>query len=724
MPRFTPAGKAAEDAERVPVESADPSASAGARDASYADFYRALGALREEFHRIGRFDDANAKLDELCKLLVLKVLDGRHPLPSGESRLSANSIADFARSAFGDHRRTAAALHRVFDDFAGEFPGEFAAFGPHGRLNMQTDDDPFADALLPLLASLPAADDDGDRWQFDGLNEAFGHFIQDGFRHRKEDAQYMTPPEVVSAVVDVAFCDLANDPPAGSGRILVADPTCGVGSFLAAAHRRASRIETPFGPLSGRLGLFGQDKVDRMVRMANVNLKVFARADAEIRLGNSIVPAESLDDLTGRVDLVVTNPPFGARFAAGELLSPANSGRLPVLADLARDGGLPKSIDSEYVLLDRELALLKPGGRLLMVVPDHVVSAGGFSERFRRALLQRADLVAVVDLPAETFAQAGTRTKTSVVFLRQRVRDADPRRSRRVFLATSEDLGFRVVARAGASVKRITGAGDVDQIVDAFRAFRSGETDDRRDAAGLSRNPSAAAIPVDRLIHHKWTAGFYKAERLLALEQLDELRGRGFRLFALNELAAINPQRRERVTPSDRDRCISVLHVRDDGCIDLRGVDGYRPATACVRCLAGDVLLSRINPRIPRICVVPETDWGLGCSAEFAVLRPSLPGLSPWSLMLLLRSEPVQAQIQSLTSGTSSSHNRVKDRDLQAVLVPVPEAGSDAGERLSATALRYEAAAGELYRSLATIHACLAESAAPVGVESRDRCDC
>ena len=33
------------------------------------------------------------------------------------------------------------------------------------------------------------------------LNEAFGHFIQDSFRNRKEDAQYMTPPEVVSAAV-------------------------------------------------------------------------------------------------------------------------------------------------------------------------------------------------------------------------------------------------------------------------------------------------------------------------------------------------------------------------------------------------------------------------------------------------------------------------------------------------------------------------------------------
>ena len=30
----------------------------------YATFYRRLGVLRDDFHRIGKFDDANAKLDD------------------------------------------------------------------------------------------------------------------------------------------------------------------------------------------------------------------------------------------------------------------------------------------------------------------------------------------------------------------------------------------------------------------------------------------------------------------------------------------------------------------------------------------------------------------------------------------------------------------------------------------------------------------------------------
>ena len=289
-----------------------------ARIGPYADFYAALGTLREDFHRIGRFDDANAKLDELCKLLVLKVLDGRHPNGNGSSRVDREQLASRARINHGDSGRVAAAIHDVFDEMVAAFPDDFEAFGSHRRLNLPLDDDEFALAIVPLLEALPTSDmANGKRWSFDGVNEAFGHFIQDSFRNRKDDAQYMTPPEVVTAVVDMAFNDIVrelDDLPSDSP-FLVADPTCGVGSFLAAAYRHACSIEICQGrSLGSRLSLFGQDKVDRMVRLATVNLNIFAQTKATIRLGNSILPLTSLDDIAGRVDLIITNPPFRADF--------------------------------------------------------------------------------------------------------------------------------------------------------------------------------------------------------------------------------------------------------------------------------------------------------------------------------------------------------------------------------------------------------------------------
>lgn len=679
-----------------------------ARRDPYSRFYSALSALREEFYRIGRFDDANAKLDELCKLLALKVLDSRHPVAGHSSRLSLRYLVEIAKRNYGDEGRLASAIHDVYHELAERFPDEIMSFGSRQGLNLSTDDDEFAVALLPLLEALPIANiDDSERWSFDGVNEAFGHFIQDSFRNRKEDAQYMTPPEVVSSLVDIAIQDILNDlnGDALTEPILVADPTCGVGSFLGAMYRHACYRPFGSGVFADHLRLFGQDKVERMVRLSCVNLKIFTGIDATIRQGNSVLSPSSLADIEGKVDLILTNPPFGASFESQELLKHCTEKQLPTLHALARRHSLPKSLDSEYILLDRELSLLKPGGRLLMIVPDHVVSTSGFSETFRLALLRFADLVAVFDLPTETFAQAGTRTKTSVVYLRRRGGRSNSDQRRHVFMATSEDLGFRVVSRTGATVKRIVGHNDMDLIAKAYKRFRE-SSPPVVDIACLSNKPSAAAVASGRLLNNRWTAGFYQAERLQALQRIERRCAGDFSQERLIELVTIDPDCKERVLADNQNRCISVLHVREDTCIDLNAVENYRPTTAGIRCQTGDVLLSKINPRIPRICVVPEVPWRLGCSTEFAVMRPVNNLVSPWELLLLLRSGPVQAQMRTLTSGTSSSHNRIKDRDLATIIIPIPKPKTSAARELAKAAKLLEDGTRQHYRATGTILGC------------------
>lgn len=669
----------------------------------YSSFYRALSALREEFHRIGRFDDANAKLDELCKLLVLRTLDARHPLPNGSSRLSREALEETAFRETGDRTRLAAALHATFEDIANRFPREMAGFGAKPTLNLQPDDDEFAAATLPLLEALPGPEVHLDsKWSFDALNEAFGHFVQDSFRNRKEDAQYMTPPEVVASVVDMAIHDLVEDPERVSCRpMVVGDPTCGVGSFLAAFYRRASAVKLGGRPLAERLRLFGQDKVERMSRLALVNLSVFADADADIRTGNSILPLTGLDHLAGQFDLILTNPPFGASFGTTELLAGGTSAHLPAIFSLARTGALPRKVDSEYILLDRELALLRPGGSLLMVVPDHVVSGSGFSEEFRLELERRYELRAVVDLPTETFAQAGTRTKTSVIYLRKPARSGETRRSH-VFMGCADELGFKVVSRTGATVKRVIGRNDMAEISAAYARFASSPSP-AEPLVCLQSRPSVSAVVPASMINSRWTAGFYRDERLRAIRVVPGDRRR-CALTSLTELVDIDVDETERVFRDDVNRCISVLHVREDGSIDLAAVADYSPTTACVRCRAGDILLSKINPRIVRIAVVPATAHRLGCSAEFAVLRPRPSTLSAWELSLLLRSQSVQRQIQSLTSGTSSSHNRIKARDLEVVQIPVPPKRSAAAKQLVKLAAAYRDAIERGYESQAAIN--------------------
>ena len=168
----------------------------------------------------------------------------------------------------------------------------------------------------------------------------------------------------------------------------------------------------------------------------------------------------------------------------------------------------------------------------------------------------------------------------------------------------------------------------------------------------------------------------------------------------LSVVVAIDPDHSQRVASGDGSAIISVLHVRPDGFVDWQAATTYSPSSSCVRCQTDDVLLSRINPRIIRICIVPEFGRPVACSPEFAVLRCQEPTLNPCKIALILRSRLVQSQLQTLTSGTSSSHNRIKPRDLALVELPLPRPGSSEDDRLTKAAARYCASLRRYYASV------------------------
>jgi hypothetical protein len=134
---------------------------------------------------------------------------------------------------------------------------------------------------------------------------------------------------------------------------------------------------------------------------------------------------------------------------------------------------------------------------------------------------------------------------------------------------------------------------------------------------------------------------------------------------------------------------LSVLHIISEGVLDFKGIKAYAPKTPGVPVNPGEVLLSRINPRIPRSIVVPELGCPILCSSEFEIMRPK-KGVDPYMIAFLVLSVVAQTQIQSLTSGTSASHNRVKTRDLAHVSLPIPRSGSEPAKRLRIILATYQ----------------------------------
>ena len=640
----------------------------------YEAVYEVLGELREHFHKSGRLDDSNAKLDEIAKLIATRLAFERGLIPDFPATRQ-DGLIEKLQAAF---LLTASLPGYALED-------GHSIFGRQPSLILRAGDEELAESLVKLVdrcVSLATSSRINDH-SFDVLNETFGHFVRDNFRGNVEDAQYMTPPEVVDFVIDLAAADLSKRSPTSRQRFVVLDPTCGVGSFLASFYHR--NRQAGWIPAS-RLVLLGQDKVERMARLATINLELFDVAEHRITVGNSLTLGGALDDCNDGVDLILTNPPFGARFDAAEVRD-AFGGNTPFFSNLAKR---PSSLDSELLFIDRNMRLLKDGGHMAIVIPDGVISAKGTAALLRQHLGQTATIKAIVELPAVTFAQAGTRTKTSVLYLRKGARAGNAR----TLLAIATELGFQVAARKGVQIKQVSGTNQLPAILDAYRASLD-VTESSAEPVVLSESPSCVSLPEAQLLRSSWTASHYSASRLMSVESA-KAAGR-FTMVPLSQLVDFcgDARRAKRWQPGMA--FLSVLHVIGEGFIDLAGVAAYSPKTPGVPTEPGDILISRINPRIPRVCITPDFDRETLCSSEFEVMRAK-PGVDPHLLVYLLLSAPVQDQVRSLTSGTSASHNRIRTSELSNVLVPVPAEDAESARLFDELASAYREAVTELAR--------------------------
>ena len=142
------------------------------------------------------------------------------------------------------------------------------------------------------------------------------------------------------------------------------------------------------------------------------------------------------------------------------------------------------NIDPAVLFIDRCLQLLKPGGRLFIVLPDGVLCNSG--DRYVREYIMgkkdeqtgefvggKAIVKAVISLPSDTFKLSGTGAKTSILYLQKR--EANPEKPEEflaepqtdVFMGGADTLGYLVknnIEDYNAGVPN-----DLDTIVNAYK---------------------------------------------------------------------------------------------------------------------------------------------------------------------------------------------------------------------------------------------------------------
>jgi len=300
--------------------------------------------------------------------------------------------------------------------------------------------------------------------------------------------QYFTPRHVIELCVRMIKPKKED---------IILDPACGSGGFLLHTLSYIMRNEGLKGESLRRYcetKLWGFDISSRAVRVAKALMLLVGDGRSNIMRLNSLLQTDmgglfplgendgsengtvlTIEDVCRTrlrhhkgFDIILTNPPFAGEVREGRVLE-----AYAVSQNKSR-------VERDVLFLERCVKLLKPGGRLAIVLP-HNKFAGSSFEHVRQWLVRHARILAVVGLGRNTFLPH-THQKASVLFAQRRMQGEREQSDEKTFFAVSEKDGKnskgQVVGRAGSkegSPVWERADHDFEEVVSAYQTFMEKE---------------------------------------------------------------------------------------------------------------------------------------------------------------------------------------------------------------------------------------------------------
>jgi type I restriction enzyme M protein len=204
-----------------------------------------------------------------------------------------------------------------------------------------------------------------------------------------DSGEFYTPRPVVRFMVEVTAPTLGET---------VLDPACGTGGFLVEAYDHlAAQVKTPDDRRTlQRETLHGQEAKPLPYMLAQMNLLLHGLEAPMIAYGNTLIGKLTDIGERERVDVILTNPPFGGEEEAG------------IKANFPADKQTAETalLFLQYIMrkLRRQPGVGKLAGRAAVVVPNGTLFGDGVSARIKEELLGEFNLHTVVRLPQGVFA--------------------------------------------------------------------------------------------------------------------------------------------------------------------------------------------------------------------------------------------------------------------------------------------------------------------------------
>jgi len=491
--------------------------------------------------------------------------------------------------------------------------------------------------------------------------EAFQAFVS---RHQRGDrGEFFTPHPIVKLAVDIM----------SPGKLdMVIDPACGSAGFLleviSSIKRRFPAMDTCEYIRDRIRGLeFNPD----VALAATIQMTFAGGNGSEIECCNALAETPQLN---GKFDIVLTNPPFGIKGKVEEtpLLSLYDLGRKWTRShngSWSSTNALLAGQSPDILFLEKCIKLLKPGGRMAIVLPDGLLQnpSNGYVRDWIRS---HAKIDAVLSVPQEAFVPYGTGIKTSILLLQRNPANE----FNKSFMARILKLGYDVkgqpVVRRDLKGKSIvTSDGglaldtDIGEVVTAYDKFKNGHCFEITDCTFAvsteelnSRLDVEHYLPSDKsLLERLRESG---ARRLGEIADV-QVNGDDFRLVSNAEIRYI---------------AISDVEYRSMQVVSQQLMKAYEaPSRATYRLKTGDIItaVSGASTGTERqaTALISEDEDGAICSNGFAVIR-NVRHVDPYFLLLYMRTQCFLRQVRRLMTGHAIP--TISNEDLAKVLIAVP----------------------------------------------------
>ncbi|ALO16815.1 putative type I restriction enzymeP M protein [Salinivirga cyanobacteriivorans] len=187
--------------------------------------------------------------------------------------------------------------------------------------------------------------------------------------------------------------------------------------------------------------IFGTDANPRMSRTAKMNMIMHGDGHGGVHHNDGLLNVNGVFD--NRFDIILTNPPFGSRVeknwkiteadkytdierirkyqkrygkAYDKALEQVNKNIGKPLLSLFKTGSM--STLTEVLFIERCLNLLKPGGRMGIVLPEGVLNNTNL-QRVRDFVESQAKIILITSIPQDVFIASGATVKPSLLFFRK-----------------------------------------------------------------------------------------------------------------------------------------------------------------------------------------------------------------------------------------------------------------------------------------------------------------